>query len=303
MLQKILNKIESKRKSRNVPWLCLVLLKDVFWIFLKVVRSIFPFVFFGSKIKHIKRYSFRYWLGKKYQKYIMLFDYDDIYSLYIPLASLEYYSQAPRGEYIALKGYFSKYLPKKGDVVIDAGTYHGLDTIIFSLLVGDTGKVISFEPASQIFKRMKKNVDYHKLKNVILINKGLYSNNKEADFCECNMGSSFFIDKPNQVKYKAVMVRLDDELSRLGIKEVNFIKMDIEGAEIEAIKGAGKTLKNNYPNLAIASYHVVDGEPTHVRLEKILREYGYKTEVGYNNRKVISSWLCHDVHIGKVWKP
>jgi len=57
--------------------------------------------------------------------------------------------------------------------------------------------------------------------------------------------------------------------------------MDIEGAEIEAIKGAKKTLKNNTANLAIASYHILDGEKTHFKLEKMLQKLGYKTETSF----------------------
>ena len=57
--------------------------------------------------------------------------------------------------------------------------------------------------------------------------------------------------------------------------------MDIEGAEIEAIKGAKEILENNNVNLAIASYHIIDGEPTHFKLRELLSSMGYYTEIGF----------------------
>jgi hypothetical protein len=70
------------------------------------------------------------------------------------------------------------------------------------------------------------------------------------------------------------VVSLDNALTEIGISNINFIKMDIEGAEIEAIKGAKKTLSNNC-GLAIASYHIIDGEKTCIQLEKLLSTLGY----------------------------
>ena len=57
--------------------------------------------------------------------------------------------------------------------------------------------------------------------------------------------------------------------------------MDVEGAELEAINGGEKTLRDNMVNLAVASYHIVDGKETYIELEKILSRFGYKTETSF----------------------
>ena len=55
----------------------------------------------------------------------------------------------------------------------------------------------------------------------------------------------------------------------------------LQPAEVEAVKGAQSTLEKSNPHLAIASYHVINGQKTYIELEKILESLGYKAETGY----------------------
>jgi hypothetical protein len=77
------------------------------------------------------------------------------------------------------------------------------------------------------------------------------------------------------------VVAIDDELKRIGTSKVDFIKMDVEGAEIEAVKGARQTLESNDVAIAAASYHLVNGVKSCHELEKALEALGYKAETGH----------------------
>ena len=81
-------------------------------------------------------------------------------------------------------------------------------------------------------------------------------------------------------------VTLDAELSRLGFGDVDFVKMDVEGSEIEALKGCDRILKNGNVKLSIASYHVVGGQETAESVEEILMSLGYSTKTEFPQHKI-----------------
>lgn len=193
-----------------------------------------------------------------------------------------------------LPGYFKYYRLKEGDTVIDGGAYLGEFTLYAAKVVGNGGKVIAFEPDTANYKKLLKNISLNNLDNVIAINKGLYCENTNLKFYNDSSGGSFLFSedlesKPNGI-VKVPVVKLDDEMNRLGIQKVDFIKMDIEGAEIEALKGCKRLLKSNYVNLAIASYHILDGQPTCKRLEGLLQEMGYKFETANPQHLTTYGW-------------
>lgn len=181
-----------------------------------------------------------------------------------------------------IKGYLNKYLPRSGDVVIDCGAYGGAFSIYAAKLVGDNGRIISFEPDSKNYELLLSNIKLNGLNNIIPVNKGLWDSNDTLPFNAIHSGtSSLFDKKENGLASNISVVTIDSEIATLGIKKIDFIKMDVEGAEIEALKGAEKTLTENRVNLAVASYHIRDGKQTCHGVEKLLAGFGYKAETSF----------------------
>ena len=133
-------------------------------------------------------------------------------------------------------GYLRHYDLKLGDVMIDAGGYEGTFSIYAAKAVGETGKVIVFEPDTENCRKLEANIRLNGLTNVIVVNKALWSEDKTLKFNNKHTaGASFFFNaSPHAVEMSAVSI--DNELERLGIGRVDFIKMDIEGSEIRAIR-------------------------------------------------------------------
>ncbi len=175
-----------------------------------------------------------------------------------------------------IKGYELYYNLKRGDFVVDAGAYTGDYTIFAAKKVGKKGKIIAFEPDEKNRKVLKRNLKKENIKNVIIIPFGLWGENTYYNLSGFNgLHSSISENKKGkQIK----VVKLDYIIRRLNLKKLDFIKMDIEGAEIEAIKGSIKTLKKFRPNLAIASYHIINGKPTSIFLETFFSKIGYKVK-------------------------
>lgn len=105
-----------------------------------------------------------------------------------------------------------------------------------------------------------------------------------------------FIDKIQAYEHTTTDVQqttLDNEMKNLGISKVHFIKMNIEGAEVKAIKGAMQTL-TNVEHIAI-SCHTIKGKSTMGAIEPLLRQSGFKTKV-LKRRKVIIDFGHIDIY-------
>jgi FkbM family methyltransferase len=170
------------------------------------------------------------------------------------------------------------YNVKPEDVVIDAGANCGHLSIFFSKLVGKKGKIYAFEPDKFNIERieMNKNLNQGLIDNIKIEDLLLWNKNELIDFYEAGtVGSSavWMPDKEQCVKKQAV--RIDDWAKENAIQKLDFIKMDIEGAEIEALEGCVDTIKMLQPNFAIASYHIVNEEKTFIKVEQFFSSLNY----------------------------
>ena len=190
------------------------------------------------------------------------------------------------------KYYQHFYKVKNGDVVMDAGANCGHLSIYYSKLTGENGKIYAFEPDKINIERINENINLNKdLENNIKIESLLlWNENKMVDFYEAGTVGSSAVWIPDTDKcVKKEAVRIDDWVRRNNINKLDFIKMDIEGAEIEALEGCVKTIQNLSPNFAIASYHFVNGEQTYIKVEEFFKKinYPYKT-VRFRKNEIIT---------------
>src|SRR5215218_1208671 len=144
--------------------------------------------------------------------------------------------------------------PKEGDIVVDVGAHIGKYTIIASKMVGSKGKVIAIEAHPANYDILKRNIVINKLSNVIALNYAvhstemlvkLYEPGQEEGFTIYNTIMTDRISLNNQKYIEVKANRLDSLLLENGIKEVNWIKIDVEGAEYEVLKGATNILSSS----------------------------------------------------------
>lgn len=145
-----------------------------------------------------------------------------------------------------------------GDIVIDAGACYGDTALYFAHKVGKNGKVYSFEFLPDnltIFNRnMALNTDL--ANRINLIKHPVWSKSNEQLYVE-GIGPATRVvtssSKPDATRVETL--KIDDLVSNKKLSRVDFIKMDIEGAELEALKGAEHTIRQFRPKLAISVYH------------------------------------------------
>jgi FkbM family methyltransferase len=165
--------------------------------------------------------------------------------------------------------------PKPGDVVVDAGAHVGFFTIRTSKLVGSDGLVIAVEPHPENYEMLLQNIRINSLNNVIPIKAAL--GNREG-FAELSIdrkwtsGHSIAFRKgANSVRVP--LMTLDSLVKKLGLARVDFIKIDVEGAEYMLLEGARRVLKTNNLRLAIEAGDCID---IRKKCLEFLKEMGYK---------------------------
>jgi FkbM family methyltransferase len=141
------------------------------------------------------------------------------------------------------------------EVFVDCGAYDGYDSLKFANLTNNHYKSIyMFEPDQQNIALIQEKTK--KLSNTNIIQKGLWSSSTTLGFSSDN--SSSIITDNDSASDKIETVSLDEFFADIPKDEQpTFIKMDIEGAEIEALKGAANIIKNYKPKLAICVYHKI----------------------------------------------
>ena len=143
--------------------------------------------------------------------------------------------------------YFAKdIISLNKEVFVDCGAYIG-DTIQELLKLDNPKRVYAIEPDEKNFCAMQG--AFCKDDRIICVNKGVYSKKDVLHFAGNNSDASKISSSGD------VEIQVDSIDNIMDGEPATFIKMDIEGAELEALKGASYTIKKHHPTLAISAYH------------------------------------------------
>lgn len=167
---------------------------------------------------------------------------------------------------------------KEGDVVVDAGANIGYYTLLLARLVGPKGKVFAIEPDPENFALLKKNVEANGYNNVTLIQKAVGGESGTVKlFRSIRNGAqhSLALSDSDAPFVEVDLARIDD----LVTEPINFMKIDVEGAELGAMNGA-RALFAKSPNVKIMTEfnpRALDdfGVPTEKYLA-LLQDYGFR---------------------------
>lgn len=127
------------------------------------------------------------------------------------------------------------YLPKAGDTVIDVGGGIGEEAVVFSRLVGETGRVVSIEAHPGTFACLKRTIELSGLTNVVPLWCAVADREGELFISDVELLSNSVIGSTSGIKVRART--LDSIAAEMGIKDVALLKMNIEGAEKLAVRG------------------------------------------------------------------
>ncbi|MFH0846034.1 MAG: FkbM family methyltransferase [Patescibacteria group bacterium] len=151
---------------------------------------------------------------------------------------------------------------EKDDVVIDAGSNIGLFSIFASQQIGGGGKIFSFEPIKETGIFLNKNIKTNNITNIQYLPYALG---------DINTNINFFVNKDKLVSSSSERQGKNTEIEEVQqitldsfieknqtITKIDFIKIDIEGAERKFLDGARNTIQKYKPKIAICTYHLPD---------------------------------------------
>jgi len=161
---------------------------------------------------------------------------------------------------------------KPTDVVVDVGSCLGSFSVYASRATGSKGLVVSIEPAPENLFHLKKNLST--LKNVVIIDKCISNFKGEVTLYLSPSFRSHSMINCTANALKVPTDTLDNVVSALGLDRVDFIKINVEGAELEVLEGANKVLKMA-KKVVVEAHHVRDGKPTHLRVKELLKKHGF----------------------------
>jgi FkbM family methyltransferase len=140
---------------------------------------------------------------------------------------------------------------RPGDVFYDLGANLGFFSLLAARIVGPTGKVFSFEPDFQIAERLRRNSGRNGLSNIAVVEMGVWSASGTLNFVTADSSSPdrgvgrFQQNDPRSDSIPARCVSLDDFIQ--SAPPPRGIKCDVEGAEVEAFRGAKDLLSTYHP--------------------------------------------------------
>lgn len=196
--------------------------------------------------------------------------------------------------------FFHEYV-NKGDTVLDIGAHIGLFAVLTAKLVGDEGRIFAFEPTPFTRSVLEEVVTLNGCSGVVEI---------RGEAVSSKRGTTVFYDTGNEISNANSLVRselsqkeipidlisIDEFVSELALN-VDCIKIDVEGAELDVLAGARETYLSQRPptRLGLHPRFIVQNGQTLEDIWGLIEEY--RLDVVFNGDRVDKDWFCtqHDL--------
>lgn len=207
---------------------------------------------------------------------------------------------------VPIQNIFAQHL-KTGDVFYDIGSNVGFFSIIAAKLVGDKGKVYAFEPGSENAKSIRHNAQLNNFSQIEVIEKAVSSNSGQGQLLLATYAGGHALataDAPPDLAGEVTvdLVSIDDLIAQNKIEPPNFVKVDVEGAELDVLKGMTETIKTYQPTII---YEVDDGDRTayerkYQELADFLKSFNYRVTQTENSYDTIDWCVGHAIATPRV---
>lgn len=173
---------------------------------------------------------------------------------------------------------------KEGDIILDCGGFVGDTALGLGYDAGWDCQIHSFEINDENIDFINRNIaENPQLKDVLKVNKLALSNVSGETIYFNDKGAASKVGSGN-ANCSATTITIDDYVKQQNLPKVDFIKMDMEGAELSALEGASETIAKFKPKLALSIYHEIDDCK---KIPEIILKYNpdYKFYFNWHNQR------------------
>jgi FkbM family methyltransferase len=168
--------------------------------------------------------------------------------------------------------FLHEYKPRSGDVVFDVGAGIGAETLVFSRLVGKTGRVVSLEAHPRTYARLVALCRVNRLGNVTALQIAASDEDEEVRISDFDHYLQNVVLDSAQEGIEVSARRLDSIANELGIEHIDLLKMNIEGAERVALDGLGAMLASTrHVCISCHDFLADDGGGDELRTKELVR--------------------------------
>ena len=169
---------------------------------------------------------------------------------------------------------FAKNL-KPGKIFLDIGAQVGYLSLVASKFVGESGKVYAFEPYIENFNALKQNISQNRIFNIFPLNIAL-SEESGAVFLELKADTTRTAITNGVTGLKINSNTLDNLIAEENLPAPDFVKIDVEGAEMKVLSGMLQTIDNSRPNILVEIHRL--GKPFNDFVRTLSDKFNYHYE-------------------------
>ncbi|MGI8728536.1 MAG: FkbM family methyltransferase [Solirubrobacteraceae bacterium] len=194
---------------------------------------------------------------------------------------------------------FLRQLPLEGSRIYDVGAFRGVTTLFFARNAGPTGHVVAFEPHPQSCRCIRRHLDLNGIANVTLRNVAVGAAAGELELIGPQGGDGttsgnaaiqrLTADRASHTERRSVpVVSIDDEVRSYDLSVPDFIKIDVEGMELDVLRGMRETIARWRPRLFVEIHGVGDQAKREnaANVVALMTEHGYALHHVESDRKV-----------------
>jgi FkbM family methyltransferase len=195
-------------------------------------------------------------------------------------------------------------LVQKGMTFLDIGGHFGFFSLFASRLVGQKGKVYTFEPAASTYKQLRRNIEsVPDCFNIETYENAAFSETTNLEFIDYGLEYSAYnsaygirsdIARKNKKNISVSAIKIDDFVKERAINKIDFIKIDAESTEMHVLTGMSQTIERDKPILVVELGDFgIEGVPKSKEIIKWLTRKEYSM-YEFNKGEIVRHYIRGD---------